>query len=112
MKANKISAAVRLLARTTALDYTLGNYSEAIGGGNPYHRCRYCHVSDPELHRDGGRHRQGCPIPGWGKELIHYHELRMAALKPSPVDRARADDAVISTLRGCGVEHLLVDRKR
>jgi hypothetical protein len=33
---------------------------EPIGGGNPYHRCAYCHVSVPEINGDLEGHREWC----------------------------------------------------
>ena len=34
--------------------------NEPIGGGNPYYRCAYCKVSDPEINGRIEGHREWC----------------------------------------------------
>lgn len=34
--------------------------TEPIGGGNPYHRCIYCHVSDPQINGKLENHYNFC----------------------------------------------------
>ena len=34
--------------------------TEPIGGGNPYHRCKYCKLSVPEINYRLNGHRKNC----------------------------------------------------
>jgi len=49
-------------------------YSEPIGGSNPYYRCKHCWKSEPYISIDGG-HERRCPVTGWENELKYYKEL-------------------------------------
>lgn len=112
MKQNRIPVIQRLQTRIAGLSCRVSEFSKPIGGGNPYHECRYCGISIPELCTTNGRHHQGCQVPGWAGEIIHYNELLLDAKKIlDPVERQKAMDDLRSMFFAAGVEYLL-DRKR
>lgn len=81
MKHNRVPVHVRLANRVAKLEGQLG--TEPIGGGNPYHRCRLCGRSEPEISSRG--HYKDCRHPGILKEIAHYRRLYLEALKDEVV---------------------------
>jgi hypothetical protein len=42
------------------MTYDTGYPKERIGGRNPYHRCAYCKVSDPQINGELENHADWC----------------------------------------------------
>ena len=112
MKQNHIPVTQRLQTRIARLSYKISEFSQPIGGGNPYHECRHCGISIPELCTTDGRHRRNCRIPTLAGDLIHYTKLLLDAQKIlDPAERQKALDDLRSMFFAAGVAYLL-DRKK
>lgn len=76
MKSNHTPAADRLKQRISRLEARASSsHVPSHSKGNPYWMCRYCHIHDPELSIQDGRHFSGCPMQGIQKEIAHYKRL-------------------------------------
>lgn len=52
-----------------------------IGGGNPYHKCAFCDVSEPEINGSLTKHRSWCAYRiEKEKEILNEGEFTMAKL--------------------------------
>lgn len=108
MRTNHIPAAERLERRLAGFMHKISEFSVPIGGGNPYHKCRHCGISIPALIVPDGKHFDGCPVPGWAKEMVYYQGLLLAAQKiTSPEEREDHMADLYSPLSGAGVAHVL-----
>lgn len=41
-------------------EYDSSYPTEPIGGGNPYYRCKYCKISDPQINGNLKNHANDC----------------------------------------------------
>lgn len=58
-------------------EFYTGYPTEPIGGGNPYYRCVYCKVSDPEINGSLDGHRGDCE---WAQEKKDELRRKVASL--------------------------------
>lgn len=76
MMTNHIPVTERLRHRIANL---YGKIEQARGPsprtGNPYYCCKICGIHDPEISIRGGAHFNGCPIPGFEKQIEYYKRL-------------------------------------
>ena len=81
MKDNHVPVNARLMNRISIISNRISDYSIPIGKGNPYNCCRHCGISDSALHVTNEKHYKGCPVPGWGKEIVHYYNILLDNLE-------------------------------
>lgn len=59
--------------------------TEPIGGGNPYHCCAYCGVSQPQINGELKNHLEHCMYRKF-KELEEENELLKLELQVMKID--------------------------
>lgn len=75
MKSNHIPTKERIQNRVDKLEARY-NQSRVKGRrGNPYMRCMYCDIHDPELSIQEGKHFGNCPAGGLLKQISYWEKL-------------------------------------
>lgn len=74
MKANRIPVVDRLQARITKL-WSRIRYGDYWNNRRFYPKCIYCGITNVACDIAGGKHHQGCLVPGVLKEIAYYEGL-------------------------------------
>lgn len=68
----QIAGSMRPQENTMTEQYHTDYPKEPIGGGNPYKRCAYCKISDPQINGEIENHADWC----------EYRKQKEAAMRP------------------------------